>query len=242
MTIRDYLSNPTGKENSSMMLGTIRHKLDSEFRILQHAVSVQWYIIPDQFYVAHLKIPSASYSKVFYDVVLEFDIASIDNEGDFRDKHIRVFSNCPSFTFTYARVFYQKGMLITWLVTKYDSTILGIDPDKRNPDQIINYEKSLYFAFRYLNANAGYYRRGISSRARAIKNTASIIQSVKSSKEILRETKKKKEQDRARTQKPKKRQQSKKSESKDNTSSNSKKVKKTKMSKKVTTTKKSKRI
>lgn len=184
MTIKEYLSNPTGRSDAAMMLGTIRRKFDQEFSVLQHAIRVKWYCIKDHSYVAHVRVPSSSYGKVFYDVLIEFDITGIEGNSDFRDKAFRVFSNCPSFTYTYARVFYNMGLLISWAQRKYNTKVLGMEPDKRNPGKIINYEKSLYFAFRYLNKHAAYYQRIIPSEALTVKDPSLIMKNIQSSDTI----------------------------------------------------------
>lgn len=184
MTIKEYLSNPTGRSDAAMMLGTIRRKFDQEFSVLQHAIRVKWYCIKDHSYVAHVRVPSSSYGKVFYDVLIEFDITSIEGNSDFRDKAFRVFSNCPSFTYTYARVFYNMGLLISWAQRKYNAKVLGMEPDKRNPGKIINYEKSLYFVFRYLNKHAAYYQRIIPSEALTVKDPRLIMKNIQSSDDI----------------------------------------------------------
>lgn len=190
MTIQEYLSNPTGRSDAAMMLGTIRKRFDQEFSVLQNAIRVKWYFIENKSYVAHIRIPSSSYGKVFYDVLIEYDITSIEGNSDFRQKAFRVFSNCPSFTYTYARVFYNMGMMIPWAQRKYNSKVLGLDPDKRNPGKIVNYEKSLYFAFRYLNKHASYYQRIIPSEALTIKDESYILRNVQTSDAIKLATQK----------------------------------------------------
>lgn len=190
MTIQEYLSNPTGRSDAAMMLGTIRKRFDQEFSVLQNAIRVKWYFIENKSYVAHIRIPSSSYGKVFYDVLIEYDITSIEGNSDFRQKAFRVFSNCPSFTYTYARVFYNMGMIIPWAQRKYNSKVLGLDPDKRNPGKIVNYEKSLYFAFRYLNKHASYYQRIIPSESLTVKDETYILRNVQSSDTVKLATQK----------------------------------------------------
>lgn len=184
MTIEEYLTNPTGRSDSAMMFGAIRQKLDKEFSILQNAIRTQWYFIDNKAYIVHLKIPSSTQTRLFYDVLVEFKISAIRNGVDYRKQPIRVFSNCPSFTYTYARVFYQQNLLIPWTAVKYDSKILGMDPDKRNPGKIINYEKSLYFAFRYLYKHAEYFRRIIPSEARTITDQSTILNTIMSDQRV----------------------------------------------------------
>lgn len=243
MTIEEYLMNPTGRSDSAMMLGAIRQKLDKEFSILQNAIRTQWYFIDNKAYIVHLKIPSSTQTQLFYDVLVEFKISAIRNGVDYRKQSIRVFSNCPSFTYTYARVFYQQNLLITWTAVKYNSKILGVDPDKRNPGKIINYEKSLYFAFRYLQKHAGYFRRIIPSEARTITDQSAILNTIMSDqrvRELIEKNKKRSHSKKVDTPKKSTLEKKRRTKSSTSTSQTTKKTKKTKSTKTSKSTKSTK--
>ena len=110
------------------------------------------YIIADHWILYHVKIPSKSMKNVVYDVVIEFDKTIIEEYGYDRIDNLqfKCWSNCPSFVYTYAKTFYDNGMLIDWLTEKYDKPILQEDSKVRNAYGIISYERSLYSALRFI--------------------------------------------------------------------------------------------
>ena len=59
---------------------------------------------------------------------------------------MKVFSNSPNFTFTYAYVFNKEGFVIDWMKSRMSQRSLNEEPVKRNPDQGFGFEKSIYFS------------------------------------------------------------------------------------------------
>jgi len=108
----------------------------------------------DEYYF-HFEMPSESERENTYDVVLHFTMGDENFKYDnFLDRYyVKFFSNCPSFTYTFAYAFNLYGLLIDSLGDKYESEVLNNDPVTRNPGEIISYEKSIYFACRYLSLN-----------------------------------------------------------------------------------------
>lgn len=51
----------------------------------------------------HVKVPSESLNNFYYDVILEFSAAG----ESFEESHIKIFSNSPSFVYSFAYVFYN---------------------------------------------------------------------------------------------------------------------------------------
>jgi len=183
MTIQEYLSNPMGKGSSALMLSTIRQSLNSQYVDLQQRMSVKWYSLSDILYVAHVKIPSRKHDKLFYDVLLQFDISTASSYT-INDANMTIFSNCPSFTYTYAYVYNDRDELIHWCKPKYNRNILKKKPENRNPDAILNYERSIYLACRYLSLNSRNYLSRIKAIAVTAKNTKIILSDVKTNDEI----------------------------------------------------------
>ena len=178
MNIHDYLINPMGKGSSVLMLSSIRESLDSQFEKLSPRMSIKWYSLNDVYYVAHVKIPSRKHEKLFYDVLLQFDKKSIDdNDIVISYADVSVFSNCPSFTYTYAFVYHEKGQLIEWSRSKYNKNILSKRPESRNPNEILSYERSLYLACKFISTN----HRNYISRIKTLSVTASSYSSILSS-------------------------------------------------------------
>lgn len=115
--------------------------------------------------VVHTKVPSETVEGFYYDVLIEL----ISNGAkDFEECDIKIFSNSPSFVYTYAYVFYNleddetktKGMIIdeyhkkiprdnimlTGTSTKLSEEILHGKPVVRNPFGIPLFDKSIYYA------------------------------------------------------------------------------------------------
>lgn len=152
--IEQYLKNPMGSGSSIMPSDTIKKKYAAEFNEIRSSMTCYWYQIKDD-YVAHITIPSKTTQGLSYDVV--FDFGDISNVMDLKRVPVKVFSNSPSFIFTYAKVFKDQGILCDWLEDKYTKKILALDPSTRNKYKIISYEKSLYLACLYIASNRSIY-------------------------------------------------------------------------------------
>ena len=129
--------------------------------------------------IIHVKVPSRSLSKFYYDILLEID--PTDKAASIEDCNIRFFSNSPSFVYTYAYVFYhldpdqgepnpkQKRKLKTGMIIdtftrkipkdrllmpgtekKLGNQPLHQEPSTRNPLGLPYLDSSLYLAIFYL--------------------------------------------------------------------------------------------
>jgi hypothetical protein len=129
-----------------------------------------WYVQPEGRTIVHFKVPSETVHNFFYDVLLELDRSG--GAAKFEDCHVKVFSNCPSFVYTYAHVFYtmkdpdtgKDGMIIDkfnqkipkerLLVKGSEKTLpkesLTDAPTTRNPANLNLPDKSIYYAIFYL--------------------------------------------------------------------------------------------
>ena len=127
----------------------------------------------------HVKVPSETVKDFYYDVLIELDIGK--STRDIEDCDIRIFSNCPSFVYTYAYVFYhlgnegndpkadkkRTGMLISMLSRKIPNDRLLIPgtekklndeaienpPVVRNPAGLPLFDKSIYHAIFFIQDN-----------------------------------------------------------------------------------------
>lgn len=149
-TINQYLKNPMGAGSSLAPSQAVKDKYNKEFKDIRSKMKCYWYKVEDSS-IAHVLIPSESTEGLNYDVVFEF--GDISNARDIKDTPIKVFSNSPSFIFTYAKVFKDQGLLCSWLEDKYVDKVLQLDPTTRNRYKIVSYEKSLYLACLYIASN-----------------------------------------------------------------------------------------
>lgn len=96
-----------------------------------------------------VKVPSESEkrSKVTYDVVFDIDLANTKN---IFKAPMKMYSNSPSFVFTYAHVMYNMDMIPKWLYLKMNKKSRENAPNVKNQYQTLGFEKSLYYAIKYL--------------------------------------------------------------------------------------------
>lgn len=101
-----------------------------------------------------IKIPSeSSDGTVEYDVVIRFfpKDDAVMKEDNLRNYYIQFFSNSPGFTYKFAYVYNKEGYLIKDLYDKINSQFLTTPPKKTNKDQQLSYDKSIYFACKFLS-------------------------------------------------------------------------------------------
>ena len=161
----DFLNNPMGK-GSSVILNRqqVRDYLDLKYQALLDKFGdfkVKIYTHKDTF-LYHVIIPSESQRRNNYDVVVQFVKPETDNRGqninvendrNISRYHIKLFSNSPSFTYTYAYVYNDYGCMVDQLQSKYPDDVLMNAPTTRNPGEIASYEKSTYYACKYLSTH-----------------------------------------------------------------------------------------
>lgn len=161
--IKDFMDNPMGKGSTAIVSRQlIKDDLTKRFRDLtgRKKISLKTYKHKDDFYF-HFIIPSESTERNnTYDVVLHF-MADNDNKNDsgIHGYMVRFFSNSPGFTYTYAYAFNLNGLFIEELTDKFDDIIFENPPVTRNPGEIINYEKTTYFACLHLFENTRFFNK-----------------------------------------------------------------------------------
>lgn len=182
-TLRNYYQNPLGKGASVISVSTQKKIYEKEFPIIESRIRIKWFKTKKSL-IAHIFFPSRSV-ELEYDVIMEFDIRDITPASHSIDiLPVRVFSNCPSFSYTYANVFNHKDILCPWLRSKYNKTIFKKLPKIRNPYQIISFERSLYLSAMYLLSHGRHRLQGIMAIAQPIKNTSPIISEIRTQEEI----------------------------------------------------------
>lgn len=136
-----------------------------------------YHTTPGNRLIVHVKVPSRSLKKFYYDVLLELE--PVDGAVTFGDCNVKVFSNCPSFIYTYAYVFYhldtgdqstgktrksRSGMIIDTFTRKIPrdrllmpgtekkvgKKVLNNEPSTRNPLGLPYFDSSIYAAIFYL--------------------------------------------------------------------------------------------
>ena len=159
MTFDQYIANPLGKRNavlSAITRESIRKDYTTRFNniLLRENGLINYYKYKDtnNNYIIHIKIPSETVKKFYYDVVIRFFAdENVSDAGRLLDRYyFQVFSNDPAFVFTHAYVFKKNDLFFQDLKTKMGQRPLKEAPNITNPTKELAYVKSIYFAYLFL--------------------------------------------------------------------------------------------
>ena len=154
MKIDEFLRNPVGKGAIIPGRDMLLTNLDYRMQLLEKHKKIEMniYTNKDDVYY-HLIIPTENKDRDnSYDVIIKFKATEKNDKFDatYRQYQIEFFSNCPSFTYGYAYVANINGYLIKELADKYEPQVLKYPPVSKNPGLTFGYEKSIYFACKYI--------------------------------------------------------------------------------------------
>lgn len=234
--LKDFVDNPMGKGSTAIMnRQLIKDDLNRRYLklIKTKKITLVVYKEKDEYYF-HFKIPSETERTNTYDVVLFFTMGEEDFKFDnfINRYYLNFFSNSPNFVYTFAYTYNIYNLLIPHLANKYKDIVLEDNPIIKNPGEIINYDKSIYFACHYIQENRKYLNKmHLNSIAKSF--------DIKQFNELIRTTDQidleiKKENNKIKTEKKKKKNVSKPKKSKDNDISAVSRIKKIKPLKKIT--------
>lgn len=152
-TLNEFIDNPMGKGSTAIMQ---KHLIVQDLKLRMEKLATTKfierfaYIDKDDYYL-HFILPSESERKNTYDVVIKFFPIEPNQKADITiDRYsVQFFSNCPSFTFTFAYAFNQHDMLVQELKDKYEDIVFEKEPTTRNVSMIMSYEKSITIASLY---------------------------------------------------------------------------------------------
>ena len=189
MTIAEYLKNPYGKGAAFTQSSKQKEELEKQLEELDSKFIARIYRYRD-FVIYHVVVPSVKKDYISYDVVIEVETKRLTAEAvTLEGLEFKVFSNCPSFIFTYANVFRNNGMLCEWLLPKYNKEVRTKAPVQRNAYGIVGLERSLYLAMKYLHKHS-YFKNGIyQTVGKKINGRTEIINSIRTQNQILERSK-----------------------------------------------------
>lgn len=158
MTLQEWMSNPMGKGESSLpgrelIVAGLNDKYHRVIQKKNHQFERSSYFDPrSKDYYVHVIVPSESERDNTYDVVFRFiynkeDHASLVN---LKNAQTQFFCNSPGFAYSFAYVYNEYGLLISWLAKKFPSIMLHQAPRVRNRYELVGYDKYIYFAAKYL--------------------------------------------------------------------------------------------
>jgi hypothetical protein len=139
-------------------------------------------------YYFYFKVPSETYEKLFYDVVLKFSPIESQSKFDMtlNNYSVNLFSNAPNFLFTYAYVYNQDGIIVDFLLDKISKKALNEPPNVKNPIQSYGFEKSVYFALLYIKNNRFHVKSAINHKTKSL-DRKKLIKAIDSTEEKLKQ-------------------------------------------------------
>lgn len=190
MTIRDYLANPAGKGSS--VLGdqsAIKSKYEEEIHDLINSGKgvPNVYVLKKRYLIFHYQLPSKSGAKyggdLHYDILFQID-TNDKMTYNILDMDFQVYSNCPSFLYTYANLFNKKGLLIDWTKRLYQKETIRKMAEVRNSYGIVGYERSLYITALLIQNSYGNMTCDVLlTMASVVSSTSTIAHMIQSQKE-----------------------------------------------------------
>lgn len=186
--IGEYLKNPYGKGVAGNFTPLKENYLKSYEKLNSKILCAIYKYRNSVIY--HLNIPSDTTEDVSYDVVLEFDSSRlVNNSTSIMETNMKVFTNVPSFIYTYANVFYKHKLICKWLLDKYSKETLKHMPEVRNQFKVIGPEKYLYMAMYYIKDKGLERLNVISTIGKDIYDLYSISKYIRTEQEILQKRK-----------------------------------------------------
>lgn len=144
LTIKAIIGN-LKKGQSALKVRGILADLEQSYQSVKERIKVTGCKAEKIKCTVYLTYPSQSNVKINYDVVFEFhteDKLTLDTP-------FKVYSNSPSFGYTFAYVFFRLGSLL-W-PEKYPPEFRKIPPNTRNPFYFIGFDKGIFSTIRYVS-------------------------------------------------------------------------------------------
>lgn len=161
MNLREFLNNPIGKgdasiPNKNLIIAALSAKFEKytdgsggahkkiDMKVYRNSSSDVYYF--------WLVVPTETERDNTYDVVFKFFDKDKKHKRDLSISNydFQVFTNTPSFAYTYAYVYNKAGLIIPELSNKLGRTFYADSPDVRNRNQNVIYDKYIYFAARFI--------------------------------------------------------------------------------------------
>lgn len=152
MTIQEYIDNPMGKGDASVInRKIIKESMISNFHRYEEKKGKQVkshpFVTVNGEYYFLLVLPTETERDNSYDVVFHF----FDREKKFlssksiKDYDVKMFSNDPSFGYTFAYVYNKNGMMVESLIPKLGKKFVTSPPKTRNKFEVVNYNKYIFY-------------------------------------------------------------------------------------------------
>ena len=110
--LANYHNNPSGKGSAFINnQKELKQKYQDLLNHIENNMKIKWYNLNNKTLICHVLLPSTSLNKINYDILFSFNIDATDlnTQKTINYFPMQVFSNCPSFTFTYAYTFNKNN-------------------------------------------------------------------------------------------------------------------------------------
>ena len=138
------LLNNLSTGQNAVPLKYLIQTLENEYNKLSNITILEYVDLKNNRSTIYYKSPSMRVRDLYYDVVFEFDTKENEDKIKTTTK-FKVYCNSPSFYFRYANLFRRNGSLL--FPQKYPS-MMELDPETRNPDQVVTFDKYVYTCLR----------------------------------------------------------------------------------------------
>lgn len=149
MTLEQFYNNPSGKGNVALNISALQKSFSDRYAEVYQKISCKIFFVGNDCYYL-VNIPS-SVDGIFYDVVVMFE--DFEKIGNIKDTNIKLFSNSPSFVYTYANVYNKNKLLIDSLKKKIDKDTYKKAAYEKNPYHIVSYDFSIFCALKFIIIN-----------------------------------------------------------------------------------------
>lgn len=194
MTLEEFIRNPVGKGDASTNKQLLMVALDHKYKawLLKKADAIKFMAYRDSgssdYYIWFI-VPSETDRTNTYDVIFRF----YDPEKRFRRElsvrsyDIQIFSNVPSFAYTYAYVYNKNGLLIEALKPKLGKIFFDKEPVVRNQQGLVMYDKYLYYVAKYILDKKYMNRAILEAKSKVYTQKKLFLTKVRSLKQIQSE-------------------------------------------------------
>ena len=150
-TLGEYLNNPFGKGEMGVPISMVRSSITQEINQYYPRIDFELFATRDKQLIIHCHLPSKTKKNFTYDVIIQLDLTEAESSRlTIARFPMRVFSNSPSFYYTYAQGFKDQDMFCTWLQRKYDRKVMRTPSKSRNPNRQTGYERTIYTCAYYV--------------------------------------------------------------------------------------------
>lgn len=180
MTIMEYYNNPAGVgaaviPNREAIRADYTNRFDKLYRTKKDLFRIDVFKDGDEYFIL-VVIPSEDGDRNnTYDVVVKFVPTDMSkSHPTVRAYNIQLFSNSPSFVYTYAYVFDKEELMVKELRNKFSDETFQ-PPTTRNPYEGISYEKSTFMAIEFILSNPYLLEKTFLNKARSASRLNTLV-------------------------------------------------------------------